>query len=68
MYQLEGLQYETTSDLNIGYYNISILPASQDMTTIVAESGKFKYNNLSMGMCASWYVLQYKVYHLLSDI
>ena len=38
------------------------------MTTIVTEFGKFRYNCLPMVMCASGYILQYKVDKLLSDI
>ena len=38
--------------LDIGYYTIMILPASQEMMTIVTEFGKFIYNRLPMGMCA----------------
>ena len=37
---MEGLQYATALDLNMGYYNIEILPASQDTTNIVTEFGK----------------------------
>ena len=33
--QLEGFQYATALDINMGYYNIRIYPASQDMTRIV---------------------------------
>ena len=48
--QLEIFQYATALDLNMGYYTINILTASQDMTTIVTEFGKFIYNSLPMGM------------------
>ena len=50
--QLEGFQYLTALYLNMGYYNIRISLASQDMTKIVTEFGKFRYNCLPMGMCA----------------
>ena len=65
---LEVLQYATVLYLSMGYYNISIPPASQDMTTIVTKFGKFRYNRLHMGVCASGYTLQAKVYELLGDI
>ena len=58
----------TVLDINMGYYNINILPASQDMTIIVTEFGKFRYNRLRMGMCASGYILQDKVDELPGDI
>ena len=68
MYNMEGFQYATALDLNTGYYTIIFFPTSQEMTTIVTEFGKFKYNCLPMGMCALGYILQAKVYKLLGDI
>ena len=38
------------------------------MTTIVTEFGKFGYNHLPMGMCASGGIFQAKVDELLGDI
>ena len=52
----------------MGYYTISISPASQDMTTIVTEFGKFVYNCLPMGMCTSGDIFQAKVDELLGDV
>ena len=37
------------------------------MTTIVTEFGKFEYNRLPMGMCASGDIFQAKVDELLGD-
>ena len=68
MQQLEGFQYATALDLNMGYYNIRISPTSQDMTTIVTEFGRFKYNRLPMGMWTSGNIFQFKVDELLGDI
>ena len=68
MQQLEGFQYTTALDMNMGYYTTRISPASQDMTTIVNRFGKFRYNRLPMGMCASGDIFQAKVDKLLSDI
>ena len=50
------------------YHTISLSPASQDMTTIVTEFGKFRYNRLPMGMCTSGDILQDRVDKLLGDI
>ena len=58
MQQLEGFQYATTLYLNMGYYIIRLSPTSQDMTTIIIEFEKFKYNHLPMGMCASGDIFQ----------
>ena len=52
----------------MGYYTINISPASQDMTTIVTEFSRFRYNILPMGICAWVDVLQVKVDELLGDI
>ena len=68
MQKLEGFHYATALDINMEYYIIRIFPASQDITTIVTEFGKFKYNCLPMGMCASKYIFQTKVDDLLGDI
>ena len=37
MQQLEGFQYATALDLNMGYYTIQLTPGSKDMTTIVTR-------------------------------
>ena len=68
MQQLEGFQYATSLDLNMGYYTVRISPATQDMATIVTESWKFKYNCLPMGMCVSGNIFQAKVEKLLGDV
>ena len=68
MQQLEGFQYDTSLDLNTGYYTIRLSPDSQDTTKIVSEFGKFKYNRLPMGICASGDIFQAKVDELLGDI
>ena len=52
----------------MGYYTIRLSPASQDMTTIVTEFGKFKYNHFNIAMCASGYIFQANIDELLDDI
>ena len=52
----------------MGYYTIRIFPASQYMTAIVTEFGKFMYNCLPMGMCALVDIFEAKVDNLLGDI
>ena len=52
----------------MGYYTIRLSPAIQDMTTIVTEFGKFRYNRLPIGMCASRDIFQAKLDELLGDI
>ena len=47
------------------YYTIIISPVRQDMTTIVTEFGKLRYNRLPMGMFTSGDIFQAKVDNLL---
>ena len=44
------------------------MPASQDITAIVIEFGKFRYNYLPMNMCALGDILQSEVGDLIGDI
>ena len=62
---MEGLKYVISLDINMVYYTIRLLPASQDMTMIVTSFVKFEYNRLPMGMCASGYIFQDKLDDLL---
>ena len=55
-------------DLNMVYYTIDISPQSCNLTTIVIEFGKFRYNRVPMGMYNSVYIFKYKLYDLLGDI
>ena len=66
--QLEGFQYVTVLHINMVYYNIRISTASQYMTTIVTEFGKFIYNRLPIGICAYGDIFQAKVDEILGDI
>jgi hypothetical protein len=65
---MEGFQYATALDLNMGYYTIQLSTKSKDLTTIVTEFGKFRYNVLPMGLCISGDIFQAKVNELLGDI
>ena len=66
--QLEGLQYATTLDLNMGYYTVRLSPEASDMCTIVAEFGKFRYLCLPMGVNCSPDIFQSKINELLGDL
>ena len=50
------------------YYNVKFSTTSQDMTTLVTEFGRFRYNCLPMRICASGDTFQEKVDKLLGDI
>ena len=49
----------------MGYYTIRLSPAIQDMTTVVTEFGKLRYNRLHMEMCALVDIFQSKLDELL---
>jgi len=66
--QLEGFQYATSLDLNMGYYHIALSPEAADMCTIITEFGKFRYKRLPMGVSCSPDIFQAKIYELLGDI
>lgn len=66
--QLEGFQYATSLDLNMGYYHIVLSPEAADMCTIITEFGKFRYKRLPMGVACSPDIFQAKIYELLGDI
>ena len=42
MQQLEGFQFATALDINMGYYTISLDAKSKDINTMVMEFGKFQ--------------------------
>ena len=68
LHNLEGFQYATSLDLNMGYYHIRLSDKSSDMCTIVTEFGKFRYLRLPMGVSCSPDIFQAKIYELLGDI
>ena len=67
MHQLEVFQYATALDLNVVYFTIDIFPESCDLTTIVTEFGKLRYNRFPMGICVSINIFQDKLDELLSN-
>jgi hypothetical protein len=46
-------------------YTIWLTPGAKDLTTVVTEFGKFRYNILPMGMCCSDDIFQTKVDQLV---
>ena len=48
--KLEGFQYATSLDLNMGYYHIELSPDSKRLCTIVLPWGKYEYQKLPMGL------------------
>ena len=66
--KLEVFQYATTLYINMGCSMIRLYNASEEMKMIMTEFGKFRYNCLPVGMCASGDISQSKVYEILDDI
>ena len=66
--QMEGFQYATTLDMNMGYYHLSLDRESSEMCTIVTEFGKFRYKRLPMGVSCAPDIFQSKMNGLLGDI
>ena len=67
IHQIEGFQYSIALELNMGYYTIGLPTKSNDLTTIIAAFGKFRYNRVPMGICASGDIFQAKFDKHLSD-
>jgi len=66
--KLEGFQYATSLDLNMGYYHIELSPRSKELCTIVLPWGKYEYQKLPMGLCNSPDIFQEKMSTLLGDL
>jgi hypothetical protein len=63
--KLEGFQYATSLDLNMGYYHIELSPNSSRLCTIVLPWGKYEYLRLPMGLCNSPDIFQEKMSELM---
>ena len=63
--KLEGFQYATSLDLNMGYYHIELTPNSSRLCTIVLPWGKYEYLRLPMGLCNSPDIFQEKMSELM---
>ena len=66
--KLEGFQYATSLDLNMGYYHIELDLTSRKLCTIVLPWGKYEYQRLPMGLCNSPDIFQEKMSSLMSDL
>jgi Reverse transcriptase (RNA-dependent DNA polymerase) len=66
--KLEGFQYATSLDLNMGYYHIVLSPMSRRLCTIVTPYGKYEYQRLPMGLCNSPDIFQEKISHLMQGL
>ena len=64
MLNLEGFQYATALDLNMGYYHVRLDPDSRKLCTIILPFGKFEYQRLPQGICNGPDVFQEKMSEL----
>ena len=65
---LEGFQWATSLDLNMGYYHIRLDPSSKELCTIVLPFGKYEYQVLPMGLCNSPDIFQEKMSDLMDGL
>ena len=65
---LEGFQYATSLDLNMGYYHIELCPASKKLCTLVFPFGKYEMQRLPMGLCNSPDIFQEKMSELFNGL
>jgi len=63
--KLEGFEYATSLDLNMGYYHIELSPTSSSYCTVVLPWGKYEYLRLPMGLCNSPDIFQEKMSELM---
>jgi len=65
---LEGFQWATSLDLNMGYYHIKLDPASKHLCTIILPFGKYEYQAIPMGLCNSPDIFQEKMSELMMGL
>ena len=68
MQELEGFQFATALDLNMGYYTIRLDPGSQDICTIITPWGKYKYLRMPMGINCAPDIFQEKMSCLMEGL
>ena len=66
--KLEGFQYATSLDLNMGYYHITLTPNASRLCTVVLPWGKYEYLRLPMGLCNSPDIFQEKMSELMTGL
>jgi hypothetical protein len=64
--ELEGFNYATALDLNMGYYTIRLDPTVSKICTIISPWGKYSYKRLPMGFGGSVDIFQAKIMDLMA--
>ena len=65
---LEGFQFATSLDLNMGYYLLELDPSLKELCTIVLLFGKFEYQQILMGLCNLPDIFQEKMNKLFAGL
>ena len=66
--KMEGFQFATSLDLNMGCCHIELLPNSSKLCTIVFPWGKHEHVRLPMGLCNSPDIFQEKMSDLMTGL
>ena len=66
--KLEGFQYATALDLNMGYYTLRLDPDAIKICTIVLPWGKYSYLRLPMGIAGSPDIFQERMSGLMEQL
>ena len=59
--KLEGFQYDTSLDLNMGYYNSRLIKDASNLCTTFPPWVKYHNKRLIMGVSNSTEILQHKM-------
>ena len=62
--KLEGFQYATSLDSNMGYYHIQPREKKSNLCTIIIPWGKYWYKRLPMGVAKSPEIFKQKMNYL----
>ena len=66
--ELEGFQFATALDLNMGYYTIRLDPSASKICTIILPWGKYSYLRLPMGVAGSPDIFQARMSDLMRTL
>ena len=59
--KLEGFKYDTSLDLNMGYYHIQLSKNASNWCTIILPRGKCRYKCLQIGIANSLEIFEQKM-------
>jgi len=65
---LEGFQWATSLNLNMGYYHIRLDASSKELCTVVLPFGKCEHQAIPMGLCNSPDIFQEKMSELMEGL